>query len=226
MQNFTEARDNEQRVMRHPLSDVVAPRRSRGSRVNPGNDGRGRSEISDDMLLMGFGTGDPRASLAFVRRFQAAMYGVAAAVVGDPGLAEDVTQQAFERAWRQAELYDPCRAPVRSWLMTITRNLAIDTVRVRRPDPLDSDDLERLVGAMRSTPEGHALAREVSTRLRAALGELPPEQARAAVLSAVHGMTAAQLAAMEHIPVGTAKSRIRAALRKLHDSVPSTENLR
>jgi DNA-directed RNA polymerase specialized sigma24 family protein len=39
-------------------------------------------------------------------------------------------------------------------------------------------------------------------------------------------MTAAQLAAMEHIPVGTAKSRIRAALRKLHDSVPSTENLR
>lgn len=178
------------------------------------------------MLLAGFGAGDPQASLAFVRRFQAAMFGVASAVVGDPGLAEDVTQQALERAWRQAELYDPRRAPVRSWLMTITRNLAVDTVRVRRPDPLEANDLERLVGAMTATPERYALAGELSMRLRAALAQLPPEQARAAVLSAVHGMTAAQLAEMEQIPLGTAKSRIRAALRKLHDSVSSAEDLR
>ena len=178
------------------------------------------------MLLAGFGTGDPCASLAFVRRFQAAMFGVAVAVVRDPGLAEDVTQQALERVWRQAELYDPCRAPVRSWLMTIVRNLAVDTVRVRRPDLLGSEDLERLVGAMTATPERHALAGELSMQLRRALAELPPEQARAAVLSAVHGMTAAQLAELEQIPLGTAKSRIRAALRKLHDSVPTAQELR
>jgi RNA polymerase sigma-70 factor (ECF subfamily) len=178
------------------------------------------------MLLAGFGAGDPDASLAFVRRFQAAMHGVAVAVVGDAGLAEDVTQQALERVWRRAELYDPCQAPVRSWLMTITRNLAVDTVRVRRPDPLDPDDLEELVGAMTATPERYALAGELSMRLCAALAQLPPEQARAAVLSAVHGLSAAQLAEMEQIPLGTAKSRIRAALRKLHDSVPSAEELR
>jgi RNA polymerase sigma-70 factor (ECF subfamily) len=178
------------------------------------------------MLLAGFGAGDPDASLAFVRRFQAAMFGVAVAVVGDPGLAEDVTQQALERAWRLAELYDPRRAPLRSWLMTITRNLAVDTVRVRRPTPLDSEDLERLVGTMTATPERHALAGEISMQLRAALAQLPPEQARAAVQSAVHGMTAAQLAETEQIPLGTAKSRIRAAMQKLHDSIPSAEELR
>jgi RNA polymerase sigma-70 factor (ECF subfamily) len=177
------------------------------------------------MLLVGFGAGDPEASLAFVRRFQAAMYGVAVAVVGDPGLAEDVTQQALERVWRQAELYDPCRAPVRSWLMTIVRNLAVDTVRVRRPAPLDSHELERLIGAMTATPERQALAGELSMRLRTALAQLPPEQARAAVLSAVHGISATQMAEIEQIPIGTAKSRIRAALRKLHDSVPSSEDL-
>lgn len=185
-----------------------------------------RSEASDDMLLAGFGAGDPAASLAFVRRFQAAMYGVAVAVVSDPGLAEDVTQQALERVWRQAELYDPCRAPVRSWVVTIARNLAVDTVRVRRPAPVDSVELEQLVGAMTATPERHALAGELSMRLRAALAQLPPEQARAAVLSAVHGISAAQMAEMEQIPLGTAKSRIRAALRKLHESVTGAEELR
>jgi RNA polymerase sigma-70 factor (ECF subfamily) len=185
-----------------------------------------RSTVSDDMLLAGFGAGDPDASVAFVRRFQAAMFGVAVAVVGDTGLAEDVTQQALERVWRQAELYDPCRAPVRPWLMTIVRNLAVDTVRVRRPDPLTSDDLEHLLGEMTATPERHVLAGELSMRLRGALAELPPEQARAAVLSAVHGMSATQVAELEQIPIGTAKSRVRAALRKLHESVPSIETLR
>jgi RNA polymerase sigma factor (sigma-70 family) len=211
-------------MRQHPLRHVpVLPRRVGRARVGTIAASPQLSEVSDDMLLAGFGVGDPDASLAFVRRFQAAMFGVAMVVVGDAGLAEDVTQQALERVWRQAELYDPCRAPVRSWLMTIVRNLAVDTVRARRPDPLDSDDLERLVGEMTATPERHALAGELSMQLRAALAELPPEQARAAVLSAVHGMSAAQLADMERIPLGTAKSRIRAALRKLHDSVPAEE---
>lgn len=205
--------------MKHPLRNVpVPPRPVRGP-----DTGIARSEVSDDMLLAAFGSGDPDASLAFLYRFQAAMFGVAIAVVGDPGLAEDVTQQALERVWRQADLYDPCRAPVRSWLMTIVRNLAVDTVRMRRANPLDSADLDRLVGAMTATPEQQALAGEQSTRLRTALAKLPPEHARAAVLSAVHGMTATQLADTEQIPVGTAKWRIRAALRKLHDSVPSGE---
>lgn len=79
---------------------------------------------------------------------------------------------------------------------------------------------------MTATPERHALAGEPSTQLRTALAELPPVQAQAAVLSSVHGMTTVQLADMEQIPVGIAKSSVRAALRELHARPPGAEAFR
>jgi RNA polymerase sigma-70 factor (ECF subfamily) len=84
------------------------------------------------MLLAGLAAGDQQAALAFVRRFQRIVYGVALAVVGESGLAEDIAQQAFERAWRHAGLYDPRRGSVRTWLTRIVHNLAIDSATVRR----------------------------------------------------------------------------------------------
>ncbi len=172
--------------------------------------------MPDDMLLAGLATGDPQLALAFVRRFQRTVYGVALAVVGDSGLAEDIAQQAFERAWRHAGVYDPRRGSVRTWLTRIVHNLAVDAVRVRRPAPVDPQDLIPLLAAMTEGPERRALAGETSAQLRKALAALPPEQARAVVLAAVHGLTAREIAEVEGIPVGTAKSRIRAAMAKLH----------
>jgi len=175
--------------------------------------------MPDDMLLAGLGTGDPQLALAFVRRFQRIVFGVALAIVGDRGVAEDIAQQAFERAWRHAGLYDPRRGSVRTWLTRIVHNLAIDTVRVARPAPMDPHRVVELTAAMTDSPEGHALASETSRQLRHALAMLPPEQARAVVLAAVHGLTAREIAEAEGIPVGTAKSRIRAAMTKLHDTL-------
>jgi RNA polymerase sigma factor (sigma-70 family) len=177
--------------------------------------------MPDDMLLAGLGAGDPQTALAFVRRFQPIVFGVAFAIVGDSGLAEDIAQQAFERAWQHAGLYDPRRGSVRTWLTRIVHNLAVDAVRVRRPTPLDPQDLLPLIAAITDTPEHRALGVEVSTQLRTALATLPPEQARAVVMAAVHGMTAQQIADVESIPVGTAKSRIRAAMAKLHAALPA-----
>ena len=57
--------------------------------------------LPDETLLAGFGTGDADLSLAFVRRFQRVVFGVALTVIGDPATAEDIAQQTFERAWRQ-----------------------------------------------------------------------------------------------------------------------------
>jgi RNA polymerase sigma-70 factor (ECF subfamily) len=169
------------------------------------------------MVLAGFGASDPAGALEFVHRFQRTAFGVALGVVGDAGLAEDVAQQGFERVWRQAGQYDARRGSVRSWLIRIVHNLAVDTVRVRRPYPMERQGLDELVGAMTETPERRTLAGETSTALRHALAALPAEQARAAVLSAVHGMTAREIAELEAVPLGTAKSRIRAGLVKLHD---------
>lgn len=178
------------------------------------------ARMSDDMLLAGLGAGDAQAAAVFVRRFQPMVFGVALAVVADRGLAEDIAQQAFERAWQHAGLYDPRRGSVRTWLTRIVHNLAVDTARVRRPAPIDPEDLLPLIAAITDSPERHALASETSTQLRAALADLPPEQARAVVMAAVHGLTAREIADAESVPVGTAKSRIRAAMTKLHAALP------
>ncbi|WP_220188245.1 RNA polymerase sigma factor [Pseudonocardia pini] len=100
----------------------------------------------DDLLLAGLGTGDADLSAAFVRRFQHRVFGVALTVLGDVRQAEDVAQQAFERAWRHASVYDPRRGSVGAWLVTITHNLAVDAVRARRTEPVDPVDMEALVG--------------------------------------------------------------------------------
>ena len=185
---------------------------------------RGSSEeVPDDLLLAGLAAGDPRSSVAFVRRFQGAVFGIAVAVVGDGRIAEDVAQQAFERAWRHAALFDARRGSVRAWLGTITHNLAVDAARARPPTPMDPHSLDPLVAAVTSTPEHAAMAGESWAQLREAIGALPPAQARALVLAALRGMTAAQVATAEGIPVGTAKSRIRAALRGVRATVAEQE---
>jgi RNA polymerase sigma factor (sigma-70 family) len=180
--------------------------------------------MPDDILLAGLATGDQQLALAFVRRFQRPVFGVALTVVGDSDLAEDIAQQAFERAWRHAGTYDPRRGSVRSWLTRIVHNLAVDAVRVRRPAPVDPQDLSPLLAAMTENPERRALAGETSTELRSALATLPSEQARAVVLAAVHGLTAREVAEVEGIPAGTAKSRIRAAVTKLHAALPGEQS--
>jgi RNA polymerase sigma factor (sigma-70 family) len=172
--------------------------------------------MSDQLLLAGFGANDQQLAVAFVRRFQRAVFGIAFGMVGDPGMAEDIAQQAFEHAWRCADSYDVRRGAVRTWLMRITHNLAVDAVRIRRIVPVDSDELHRLVVTIAPDPERLALAGQGWTRVRRSLAGLPAEQARAVVMAAVHGMTAHEIADIEEIPLGTAKSRIRAGMSKLH----------
>lgn len=172
-------------------------------------------QLPDETLLSGFGGGDQEITVAFVRRFQRKVYGVAISVLGDSRLAEDVAQQAFERAWRHAHTFDPRRGSVSGWLTTITRNLAIDTVRVHRPQPVDPDELLLRIGAGDQGPEHAALASEAADELRAALRQLPRDQARAVVLAGIAGLSASQVAENEGIPLGTAKTRIRTALHRL-----------
>src|SRR5882724_10456880 len=106
--------------------------------------GSAGERLADEVLLAGLGAGDAELAVAFVRRFQRIAFGVAQAVTGDPGTAEDVAQHAFEQAWRHASVYDSRRGSVRAWLTTITHNLAIEVVRAWSALPIDSDDLPLL----------------------------------------------------------------------------------
>ncbi len=179
-------------------------------------------QLSDEALLAGFAASDPELATAFVRRFQAKVFGVAVHIVGDTRTAEDVAQSTFERAWRHARTYDPRRGSVRGWLGVIARNLAIDTVRVRPAVAVDpaalwsGDTTEHVVPTVTGAgPERAAVDRESADELRDALRCLAPEHARAVVLAGIAGFSASQVAAREGIPLGTAKTRIRTGLLRL-----------
>jgi len=172
--------------------------------------------LPDEVLLAGLGAGNADLSIAFVRRFQQLVFGVAVTVIGDRGVAEDVAQQAFERAWRHALVYDSRRGTVRGWLTTIAHNLAIDVIRARSATPVDPADLSAVLTAVTDeTPERSAVASESAAGLRRALGRLPGEQARAVAMAGIYGMTAREVADSEGIPLGTAKTRIRYGMQKL-----------
>jgi RNA polymerase sigma factor (sigma-70 family) len=175
---------------------------------------------SDHELLCGFALGDTESGQAFLRRFQGRVYGIALNLLGDRGLAEDVAQEAFVRAWKHAGTYDPARASVTAWLLRITRNLAIDTLRRRRPQILDPDGLAALIPASTTTMvEDAAVVSDLAARARVAMARLPPGQAKALWLSVFRGCTAQAIADSEGIPLGTAKSRIRQGLRTLRASL-------
>jgi RNA polymerase sigma-70 factor (ECF subfamily) len=176
----------------------------------------------DDALLAGMAAGDGEAVVAFVRRFQRRVFGLALAVVGDPVLAEDIAQEAFLRAWRNAGTFDARRGSVTSWLLTVTRNLAIDTIRLRRAEPIDPDALVAMhLPAREPAPADVAVAHEEVSRLAAALRGLPEEQRRAVVLAGIGGRTAREGGEIENVPLGTAKTRIRTAMLKLREALLS-----
>jgi RNA polymerase sigma factor (sigma-70 family) len=177
--------------------------------------GTSADQLPDESLLAGLGAGDGELSLAFVRRFQRIVFGVAMAVTGDATTAEDVAQQAFEQAWRHAQVFDARRGSVRAWLTTITHNLAVDVVRARTSAPVDPDELPAILTAVTDTPERIAVANDSAAELRRALAGLPERQARAVAMSGIYGMTAQQIADTEKIPLGTAKTRIRDGMQKL-----------
>ena len=171
--------------------------------------------LPDEVLLAGLGTSDVDFTVAFVRRFQRVVFGVAMAIAGDPGTAEDVTQRAFEQASRHPGVYDPQRGSVRAWLTTIARDLAVDIVHARAATRVTPDDLAALLAAVCGKPERPAVAHEGAAVLRGMLARLPATQARAVAMAGIYGMTARQIADAEGIPLGTARTRIRDGMRKL-----------
>ena len=169
---------------------------------------------SDEALIAGLAAGDRGAATAFVRRFQARVFGLAVTMVGDPAVAEELAQEAFTRAWRHAGAYDARKGRVATWLLSITRNLAIDHLRAKRTEPLDPDSIGEADKAMWAASAN--VDQEMATSdLRDELEQLPIDQRRALLLAALFGFTAREIAEIERIPLGTAKTRIRTAMAKL-----------
>ena len=176
-------------------------------------------DASDEALLAGFATGEPMATAVFVRRFQRRLFGLALAIVGEDAAA-DVAQEAFVKAWRHAGAYDVRRGSVPTWLLTITRNLALDHLRSRRARPVDPVDPGTIaLTALDPGPEDQVVLDDDAGRAASALRALPVEQRRALALAALGGRTAQEISEIEEIPLGTAKTRVRTALLRVRDTL-------
>jgi RNA polymerase sigma-70 factor (ECF subfamily) len=171
--------------------------------------------LSDEILLAGMANGDQDAAAAFVRRYQARVFGLALTVVGSRAVAEEVAQEAFLKAWRHAGSYDARRGRVATWLLTITRNAAVDAVRYGHESPIDPELLVAILTRRDEAEPDHDV--EGALMLREALAELPPEQSRPIVQMAFQGLTAREIALQQQLPLGTVKTRVRRGLRRLGD---------
>jgi len=184
-------------------------------------------EASDEALVAGMASGDDRATVAFVRRFQRRVYGMAIGVLADRAAAEDVAQEAMLRAWRHAPIFDPRRGSVENWVLTIARNLSIDALRARRSVPTDPDELVDLASATQvNSSEDRAVHHADAVSLVGALAAIPLEQRRAVVLASLYGRTALEISDLEGIPLGTAKTRVRAGLAKLRLMLVANEEVK
>ena len=179
------------------------------------------TEPEDDALLAGMAAGDREAAAIFVRRHAAAVTGAAHHVVRDRQVAEDVAQEVFLKVWRAASTYDARRGRARVWLLSISRNTAIDWVRVRRAIPLSPTEITGLLSgqALLSAPDDRLVEEAEAVEVRQALDRLPDSQRRALLLAAVAGRTAADIGQIESVPLGTAKARVRKALIRMRDAL-------
>jgi RNA polymerase sigma factor (sigma-70 family) len=172
--------------------------------------------LADETLLAGLGSGNPEAAAAFIRRFQGRVYGLAVTTLRDPDLAQDVAQETFVRAWRYAATYDARRGRVATWLLAIARNLAIDRTRLRSATPMDPEVIASELELAREDAPVDVPERE---RVRQAVGALPDDQRRALVLAMYAGRTAREISELDGVALGTVKTRIRAAMLKLRDTL-------
>jgi RNA polymerase sigma-70 factor, ECF subfamily len=174
--------------------------------------------LADEELMPLIGAKDPEAFAVLYDRHGGAAYSLAYRIVGEPGAAEDVTQEAFISLWRSGARYDRSRGSVRSWMLSIVRNRAIDALRAgsgKAPKLTFDDDavLEQRPAPERTEEE--AIQRETAGELRGAVGKLPGEQAKVIELAYYGGFSQSEIARMLGVPLGTVKGRMRLGLEKI-----------
>lgn len=176
---------------------------------------------SDDSLMASVVARDPAALSVLYDRYSPLVYTTCLKVLGEPALAEDVTQDVFLRLWQRPESFIPARGRFVTWLLSITRNRAVDEIRSRnrrRRRELSEPETAPVAPtaiARDSDPASFAELREEQDSVRNALAQLPPEQRRVLELAFFGGYTHQEIAAHLHEPLGTVKTRIRLGMQKL-----------
>lgn len=188
-----------------------------------------REETSDEELILRISSRDREAIRLLYDRHGRLVYGCAMQIVSDAAAAEEVCQDVFMRVWERSGTYRPDKGKVVTWIARIARNRAIDVLRARRARgivPTTSVDDSVSAAAGGASDPGERLWQSLrDERVREAVASLPPEQRHALTLAFFHGLTHRQIAEALDEPLGTVKTRIRDAMRKLRARLGEREGI-
>jgi RNA polymerase sigma-70 factor (ECF subfamily) len=178
------------------------------------------SDLRDEELVAGLRRREVGAFEMLYDRYGNLVYSVSLRVLGDVEAAEDVAQEVFLRLWRKPQHYDTARGRFVTWLMSVTRNRAIDEHRKRgrqqrREAPSDLELEDTLASDESDDPAAVAVLTDEGHAIRQALSSLPPEQRRAIELAYFGGYTQQEISDALGQPLGTVKTRIRLGMQKL-----------
>jgi RNA polymerase sigma-70 factor (ECF subfamily) len=173
--------------------------------------------LADEDLMQLVHDGEARAFEVIFDRHGSAAFSLAYRMCGRRAMAEDVVQEAFLSLWRSGARYDHTRGSMRSWVLSVVHNRAIDAFRrevVRDNRDVHDDGIaEQMPSAQRTDTEVER--RDEAQQVRSALSELPKDQRQVIELAYFGGFTHMQIAEMLRLPPGTVKGRMRLGLTKM-----------
>jgi RNA polymerase sigma-70 factor (ECF subfamily) len=169
------------------------------------------SQLSDGELIVLSADGDRGAFEVLYRRYARPVFGLALRRLGDRGRAEDAVQETFASIWRAARSYKPERGPGAPWLYAVARNAITDRGRARTETPAEIPDEP----SGEAGPADQAEAGWTSWRIHRALEELNDNERSVIELAYWSGLSQSEIAEFLGIPLGTVKTRTRAALARL-----------
>jgi RNA polymerase sigma-70 factor (ECF subfamily) len=181
-------------------------------------------DLTDLELLSRIGQSDRDALAALYDRYGRRVFALAARILNDPVTSEEVAQDVFLSIWRRGQSYSPDKGRFTTWLFSIAHNRTIDELRRRRRDRnRGSEDIDDHLDIISNeiSPAESAVAQDEYAQVRVALGTLPHEQRQVVELSYFKGLTQAEIAERTGQPLGTVKTRMRLALKKLRDAMTS-----
>jgi RNA polymerase sigma-70 factor (ECF subfamily) len=179
--------------------------------------GESEADAEDLRLIQAVSERNAEALKVLYQRYGGLLYALAFRIVGESQTTEEVVQDVFLRCWDRSATFDQRRGSVSSWLMSIARNRAIDSLRGaqhrarRREQQLPATLLER--PGPGSIDPGEVVSLRLT--LGAALESLPSRQREAIALATYGGLTQAEIAKVLGVPLGTIKSRIRDGMLRL-----------
>jgi RNA polymerase sigma-70 factor (ECF subfamily) len=175
----------------------------------------------DRQLILAVADGSAEALGRLYDRYVATVFGLARRIVTRLEDAEEVVQDVFTQVWREAGRYRDERASVAGWIVMLARTRAIDRLRARRARP-DGDQGVEARPALGLTAAGHdpeafAISRQQAETIKRTLEMLPENQRTLIEMAYYRGLTHNEIAAETGVPLGTVKTRIRAAMETLRD---------